>query len=98
MTAEPGADERRIRHLLHTRGVSYTPQPQPTLTPTHPAKANPTVSALIFFALTTTVALTACLMLRRPIAKDTTVLAGTMLGACSHAVVSSPWIEGLLHV
>jgi hypothetical protein len=27
MTTAPGADERRIRHALHTRGVGYAPQP-----------------------------------------------------------------------
>ncbi|WP_052397246.1 hypothetical protein [Streptomyces sp. NRRL F-5123] len=27
MTATPGADEHRIRHALHRRGVGYAPQP-----------------------------------------------------------------------
>lgn len=99
MTTAPGADELRIRHLLRTRGVSYTPSGPPTPKPPHSTAEEPapvTVTILLC-AVIAAAALAACLVLRRPIGRDTAVLAGAVLGICASTVAWSPTIGGLIH-
>lgn len=51
---------------------------------------------IAFYALLATIATTACLLLRRPIARDTTVLAGALLGICGSAIVWGTPVWGWL--
>lgn len=94
MTATTGADERRARALLIRALDGPTPIPASEL-PTPPRK--PTMQ-IAFYVLLVAIATTACLLLRRPIARDTTVLAGALLGICGSAIVwGSPvwgWLGG----
>jgi hypothetical protein len=92
MTATPGADERRARALLlrALNGPAPTPEPEP---PTPPRKP---IMQIAFYALLATIATTACLLLRRPIARDTTVLAGALLGICGSAIVWGTPVWGWL--
>lgn len=98
MTAPLGADELRLRYLLHTRGVGYAPRPPAASTPAQPVE-DPMPFTTAFFAVIALAATAAVLMLRRTTtARDTAVLAGAILGICASAPAWSPQIGGLIGV
>lgn len=94
MTAQPGPDERRAQHYLRAHGVAYVPQPTAPA-PTRPEE-DPMPWTIAFFAFIAAVVTAAVVILRRPTARDTAVLAGAMLGICAHALLQCVWNGGRL--